>query len=257
MPAEVVIALPGLSSFLLALARVSGFVAFAPLPGIQSGPEPARAALAVLITISLIGTWPQPTGSSVSAGHLLMLAAGQFAFGLAAGLALSFVLEALQLAAQMIALQAGYSYASTIDPTTQADSGVLQILGQLFGGFLFFAMGFHRELIRALARSFEVAPLAVALPAESAVNLTLRLGTAAFQAGLRLALPVLALLVSLDIAFAILGKVHAQMQVLSFTFSLKMLAGAAALAGALALFPGVIQGLAAHALRLLNEAAGA
>jgi flagellar biosynthesis protein FliR len=256
MPGEVFVSLPGLASFLLALARVSGLIAFAPLPGIQSGPEPARAALAVLITISLMGTWPAPD-APVSAGHLSMLAAGEFAFGLAAGLTLAFVLEALQLAAQMIALQAGYSYASTIDPTTQADSGVLQIFGQLLGGFLFFAMGFHRELIRALARSFEIAPLASALPAESAVNLTLRLGTAAFQAGLRLALPVLALLVSLDIAFAILGKVHAQLQVLSFTFSLKMLAGAAALAGALALFPGVIQGLAAQALRLLNEAAGA
>ena len=33
------------------------------------------------------------------------------------------------MAAQVLGLQAGYAYASTIDPNTQADSGILLVLG--------------------------------------------------------------------------------------------------------------------------------
>ena len=62
------------------------------------------------------------------------------------------------MAAQMIGLQAGYSFASTVDPTTQADTTTLQLMAQLFAGSLFFAFGFDRQVIRILAKSFESIP---------------------------------------------------------------------------------------------------
>jgi flagellar biosynthesis protein FliR len=76
------------------------------------------------------------------------------------GVAIAFLLEGIQMAAQMIGLQAGYSFASTVDPSTQADTTSLQILAQLLAGSLFFAFGFDREIIRILAQSL------VSVPAE-------------------------------------------------------------------------------------------
>lgn len=46
-------------------------------------------------------------------------------YGLAIGLIVSVAAEAFQFGAQMLSLQAGLSFASTIDPNTEAESTVL------------------------------------------------------------------------------------------------------------------------------------
>ena len=51
--------------------------------------------------------------------------------------------------------QAGYAYASTIDPNTEADSGVLLVFAQLMAGMLFFALGLDREVLRLFAQSLD------------------------------------------------------------------------------------------------------
>ena len=67
-------------------------------------------------------------------------------------------------------------------------------------------------------------------PAAEAVT---RFGSLVFSTGLQLAMPVLALLVLLDIAFAVLGRLHAQLQLLSLSFAAKMLVALAFLASML------------------------
>jgi flagellar biosynthetic protein FliR len=57
--------------------------------------------------------------------------------------------------------------------------------------------------------------------------------------GLQLAAPVLALMLVLDIAFAVLGRLQTQLQLLSLSFSIKMLLGLSFLTGILPFFPAV------------------
>ncbi len=57
------------------------------------------------------------------------------------------------LAMQILGIQAGYGYATTIDPNSEADSGVLVVLAQLTSWLMFLAFGMERHVIRALARS--------------------------------------------------------------------------------------------------------
>ena len=78
--------------------------------------------------------------------------------GIAIGVSVAIALEAFTLAAQVLGLQAGYAYASTIDPNTEADSGILLVFAQLMSGMLFFAMGLDREILRLFAQSLEKVP---------------------------------------------------------------------------------------------------
>jgi flagellar biosynthetic protein FliR len=84
-----------------------------------------------------------------------------------------------------------------------------------------------------------------------------RLGSAIFVTGIQLAAPVLALLLLLDIAFAVLGRLQTQLQLLSLSFSIKMLVGVAFLSGILSFFPAVFAKTGAATLhtliRLLNH----
>src|SRR6202163_5018295 len=73
--------------------------------------------------------------------------------GLAVGLAASFLTEGFQMGAQIISLQAGYSFATTVDPTSGADSGVLLTIAQTTAGLLFFATGMDRQILLIFGHS--------------------------------------------------------------------------------------------------------
>lgn len=256
MPASLTLSAGTLFSFLLVLARISGALAFVPLPGLKGVPEPARVALAVGITIALFTRWPVVETSQVTAAVIAGWIAAEAALGIAVGVSIAIVLEAFAFAAQVLGLQAGYAYASTIDPNTEADSGVLLIFAQLMAGMLFFALGLDRELLRLFALSLERVPVGHYALSLSSADAVIRLGSALFSVGLRLALPVVALLVMVDLALALLGRVNAQLQLLSLAFPAKMLTALALLAITGAIFPRILQELAGYAWKTVGRMLG-
>jgi flagellar biosynthetic protein FliR len=257
MHTELTFNLSTLYGFLLVLARVSGVIAFVPIPGLSAGPEVSRVVLALALTISMLPVWPAPNLTGALLGRLLGWIGAEAAFGLTIGLAVSFLLEGLQMAAQVIGLQAGYSFASTIDPSTQADTTTLQLMSQLFAGSLFFAFGFDRQVIHILARSLETVPVGTYMLTGPIAEAIAHLGSAIFSTGLQLAIPVLALLLLLDIAFAVLGRLQTQLQLLSLSFAIKTLTALAFLGGVLSFYPAVFQKTGTIAfttlMRLLNH----
>src|SRR5207302_9342362 len=105
--------------------------------------------------------------------------------------------------------------------------------------------------IRILAKSFVSVPGGTYALNLSIVDAITHLGSAIFITGLQLAAPVSALLLLLDITFAVLGRLQQQLQLLSLSFSIKMLVGLAFLAGILSFFPGVFAKTGAVTLRTL------
>ncbi|MBZ5611677.1 MAG: flagellar biosynthetic protein FliR [Acidobacteriia bacterium] len=253
MHASLTLDLGMLCGFLLALARVSGLLAFVPIPGLAAGTEVSRVVLAVALTVALFPVWPAPQVEGFVIGRMLGWMASEAAFGLTVGLAVAFLLEGVQMAAQVIGLQAGYSYASMVDPATQADTTTLQMMAQLIAGSLFFAFGFDRQVIHILARSFESVPGGTYALTGASVEAVARLGSGIFLTGLQLALPVLALLLLLDIAFAVLGRLQTQLQLLSLSFAVKMLVALAFLAGVLSLYPPVFEKFGAATFSTLGK----
>lgn len=241
MHTEITFNLSTLYGFLLVLARVLGVIAFVPIPGFSAGPDASRIVLGLALTMSLSPVWPTPLTDGPVLGRLLGWMGAEAAFGLTVGVAVAFLLEGIQMAAQVIGLQAGYSYASTVNPMTEADTTTLQLMSQLFAGSLFFAFGFDRQVIHILAKSLESVPSGSYSLTGPAVEAITRLGAGIFSTGLQLAIPVLALLLLLDIAFAVLGRLQTQLQLLSLSFGVKMLVGLAFLSGLVSFFPAVFE----------------
>jgi flagellar biosynthetic protein FliR len=248
MPDSLTLSTGTLISFLLVLARVAGAFAFVPLPGFRSAPEPARAALALGMTLALYSRWPSGTGGLPGAVTIVGWLLAEAATGIMIGLTVAVAIEAFVLAAQVLGLQAGYAYASTFDPNTQADSGVLLVFAQLAAGLLFFAVGLDRQVIRLLADSLDTAPPGVYAFSRSSAEPVIRLGASMISVGLRLAMPVVALLVMVDVALALLGRINAHLQLLSLAFPAKMLAALAMLAASAAVYPRILREIGGNAL---------
>lgn len=243
-----------LCAFLLVLARVSGLIAFLPVPGFSNAPDAMRVVLAVLLAFTLFPVWPNLPDALPSIGQLAAWAFAEAGFGLAMGLAVAFVTEAFQIATQVLGLQAGYGYATTIDPNSQADAGVLQVVVMLVTGLLFMALGLDREVFRVLAASFEKFPAGSWAPTAASLDGIVRLGSGMFSLGLRAAMPVVALLLLLDVSLAVLGRMQQQLQLLSLAFPLKMLAALALLSALAPVFARIFATAAEQALGTVWQA---
>jgi flagellar biosynthetic protein FliR len=222
MGGELILSTATLLGFLLTLARVAGVFVFVPMPGMGSAVNPARLMFALGVTIALFPKWPRITAYP-SVGTLIMWLLVEAALGIGIGLAVAFVTESFNVGAQAMSLQAGYSFASTFDPNTQADSGVLVVLIQTATGLLFFATGLDREVIRVFARSMETYPAGSFELTRGAAMQVVSVGSTMFSTGLRLALPIIAIMVMIDIALALLGRINAQLHLTQIAFPVKML----------------------------------
>ncbi|MCS7315915.1 MAG: flagellar biosynthetic protein FliR [Bryobacterales bacterium] len=239
--------------FLLVLARVGGALVFVPLPGIRHGPALARLVLAGSLALALFPAWPAAPQDAREAGRLALWIVSEAAFGVTVGLAVAFLNEIFLVAAAIFGLPAGYSYAATIDPATEADSAVLLVLAQFLAGLLFFALGLHLEVMRIFARSFEAWPPGSFLLEPVCARRVIGLGAGMFSMGLRLAMPVVGLLLLADATLALLGRIHSQLQLLMLAFPVKMLAALAMLAAALGVYQRVYRGAAEGTLLALWE----
>jgi flagellar biosynthetic protein FliR len=256
MRAELTFQAGTLYSFLLVLARVGGALVFVPLPGIKSAPEQVRAALALGFTLALFSRWPFVDASTVTLGTLTAWAVSEAALGVAVGLTVAIAFEAFTFAAQALGLQAGYAYASTVDPTTQADSGVLLVFAQLASGLLFFALGLDREFLRLFALSLERIPLGAYVPAPETADSVIHLASSIFTVGLRLAFPVIALMILVDVALALMGRINSQLQLLSLAFPAKMLAALLVFGWTAVWFPRILHEYAGQACTLARRLMG-
>ena len=164
----------------LMLARIGGMLIYVPIPGTKSAPPLVKAVLAICLSVALLPATTsfhlQPAGF----GQLAIWLVGEMIFGLMVGLFVGFLSEGLSFGLQAIAVQAGFSYASTIDPNSETDSGMLQALAQIISSLLFFQYSGEGVVIRAFSRSLTRWPPGGGSPGWSALEAISAFGSSMF-----------------------------------------------------------------------------
>jgi len=111
---------------------------------------------------------------------------------------------------------------------------------------LFFVMGLDREVLRLFAESLGRIPPGTWAFHPGSADAIIRLGSSLFSVGMRLSLPVVALLILVDVALALLGRLNAQLQLLTLAFPAKMLAALLVLSWIGSVFPRLMRELSTH-----------
>lgn len=254
MPADAIFNYGTLLGFLFTLARVSGVFALLPLAALRAAPEAAKIVLSLAFTVILWPEWKSPaTVGEFAIGRIVVGLAGEMALGLAIGLIVAIVLELFQVAAQIISLQAGLGYASTIDPTSGADSTVLITLAQLMAGLLFFTTGADQMLVKVLADSIRLSPPESFTLSQGWAEPIIHFSSTIFSAGLRLAAPIIALLLLADVSLAVLGRMQQQLHLVSLTMPVKLAATMLLLAATMSFQPGFFESMMGAGVRLMEE----
>jgi flagellar biosynthetic protein FliR len=164
---------------------------------------------------------------SSAAGFWILIQ--QILIGAAMGFSMRLVFAAVQAAGEYAGLQMGLSFASFFDPTSGGNTMVIARLLNTMAMLIFLAVDGHLMLVMTLVDSFHVLPISDAPLAAGGWFLLANAGGEIFASGLMLALPLIATLLTLNLAMGILNRVSPQFSIFAVGFPITLLAGIAML----------------------------
>lgn len=218
-----------MNAFLWPFFRILGLVGVAPVLGESTIPVRLRVGLAAVCTLvaaPMIGAMPEvPTASFAG----LLIAVEQVLIGIALGLVMRLVFAAVLMAGEFVGLQMGLAFASFFDPATGANTAVLSPLLNIVAMLLFLAVNGHLLMLNGLLRTFEFLPVGAGLDPNGWGTL-LEWSSQLWISGMLLALPLIIVLLTINLALGILNRTAQQLSVFAVGFPISLTTGLVILA---------------------------
>lgn len=234
MDAHVVLsaALAGkVATYVLVLARVSGFMAVAPLFSARF--LPARVKAVVAMTIAFVGvvSLNDGTAPSASAGGVLGVVdvGAEVVFGLLLGASARATLEAALALGSLFSGQLGFQFAATVDPHAGHQSDVVSDLISMMTLAMAVALDLHREAIVFLIGTLHALPPGVDVDNAAVAGVVVEHMVASCALAARLSFPLLTMTTAGYVVMGFLGKGAPVLGVQGLGFTIPIVAGGFAL----------------------------
>ena len=230
-----------LARFGILLVRPGALMMVGPGLGGQQVPVQVRVALTALLALVLAPSVTLPQGPDVD---LLTVVIREIAIGLALGLAARAVIAGAELGGHICSQQIGFSYAATVDPEGGARNTALASLYGLLATLTWLAIGGHHLLIRALDASYTGLPIGGGGIDASLVRSIREVLGIVFVTGLRLAAPVIAVLLLVEVALGLVSRSAPALNFFVIGYPVRLVVGLFVVALTIATVPGVVRSLA-------------
>ncbi|KGT96028.1 flagellar biosynthesis protein FliR [Erwinia typographi] len=206
------------------LARVLALIMTAPLLSEKAISRKVKVGLGLMITYVLLPSLPPTNVTLFSVGGFWLLIQ-QILIGMAIGFTMQFAFAAVRTAGEVIGLQMGLSFATFFDPASRLNMPVLARFLDMLTMLLFLSFNGHLWLISMVADSFHTLPIGGDPINGNAFLALTKAASLIFLNGLRLALPLITLLLTLNLALGLLNRVSPQLSVYAIGFPITLSIG--------------------------------
>ena len=211
---------PGLLIFL----RATGMFLIMPVFSGTMIPATVRIAISAILAYLLAPIFGNFGGVP---GHwfiVVMQVIHEVLTGLLMGFAVRFLLYALEMAGEIIAVQIGLSLSSNIDPVTRNQATPPHTMLLSLGTILFLVTGAYQFCLVAFARSFEIFPPSAIFEPQS-INTVIASSGRIFLLAVQISAPLLAISFLVNMSFSVLGRAAPSLNVFMLSFPVQILAG--------------------------------
>jgi flagellar biosynthetic protein FliR len=227
--------------FVLVLFRIAGMMLFAPFFGSAKIPKRVKAMFAVVLAMGMMAGVKAPAQMPQTPWELAIGIAGEMAFGLAMGTAVSLIFIATQWAGEIIGQQMGLNSGELFDPMYGGAGNLVGDLYQMMTLTIFLAIGGHYALLRGVRASFDSLPLLSAGINQSILDILVGLFQSTAMLAIQLAAPMLVTMLVVDLALGVIGKTMPQLNVMSMGLTVRAVIGVLVLILGLSLTSDVIR----------------
>ncbi|HUM92121.1 MAG: flagellar biosynthetic protein FliR [Candidatus Competibacter sp.] len=212
-------------AFLWPLTRVAALVSVAPVFGSRALPRRVRLMVALALTWAILPLVPAMPVVDPLAPTGLLLVFQQVLIGLSMGFVLRLVFGALELGGHIIATQMGLTFANLVDPQSGGQSPLLSQFYTLLGTLIFLGLNGHLLLIRLLVDSFATLPVAATGADRDLLWTLVNWASRTFAGGVLIALPAIASLLVVNLAFGVMTRAAPQLNIFAVGFPITLVLG--------------------------------
>jgi flagellar biosynthetic protein FliR len=228
--------------FALVSSRVLGFVVVSPFPG-QNVSRTQRASL--VVALSWIATSFAPGAGAP--GSLDLTLAGravvELGCGLVVGMAFRLLFAAAEVLGTLLGQATGLSTPTVFNPSMDAPETVIARAISLASLLVALGAGVHRVAIGALLESFRALPVGTATLTDTPLLRLTDLGIDAFVVGVRLATPIVAVALLVQLALALVSRAAPSLQIFNVGLGMLFVTGIVSL---MACLDDLLGGVSAH-----------
>lgn len=216
-----------LATLLWPFMRIGAMFSAAPLFSARSVPVRIRVLLALFIAWALIPVIPEPPQVDLISGEALLISISQVLIGLAMGFILQLVFAAFIIAGQSIATAMGLGFASMVDPQNGVQVPVISQAFLIIATLVFLSLNGHLIFIEVIAKSFHNLPIGLFFLSSDALWQLVVWGSDMFAGGMLIALPAVAALLLVNLAFGVTSRAAPQLNIFAIGFPVMIIVGLA------------------------------
>lgn len=162
---------------------------------------------------------------SFGPGGLFTIVLGEFIYAVVFSLSMLLVVSAFEMAGELVSFEMGFGFAQVADPQTGVDSSLLSVWARLLALMVFFALNLHQVLLRLIIESFTTVPVGAFTLDSALFEKLLLLSGMLFVFALKLAAPIVAVLMLIQLGLGLMSKFAPQINILTTSFPLTISLG--------------------------------
>jgi len=216
-----------LASVIWPFMRIGAMFAAVPIFSARSVPVRVRVLLSFFIAWILVPVIPRPPVMDLISAEAVLISVYQVLIGLAMGFILQMVFSAFVIAGQSIAMAMGLGFASMIDPQNGVQVPVVSQAFLIMVTLVFLALNGHLLLIEVLAESFHRLPVGPLVISHDGLWQLVSWGSNMFVGGMLVALPAVAALLLVNLAFGVTSRAAPQLNIFAVGFPIMIMVGMA------------------------------
>ncbi|WP_370881469.1 flagellar biosynthetic protein FliR [Pantoea anthophila] len=224
------------------LTRTLAIFSTAPIFSEKVAVKKVKIGLAVLIAF-LIGQNLPDSQIALLTLTGLWITVKEIVTGAAIGVTVQFIFAAMRFAGEVIGLQMGLSFAAFFDPSGNQTMPVLARILNVIFTLLFLSFNGHLYLIKVLADSYTLLPISATPIGNGGFYLIPEAAGMIFRCGLKMGMPVIALLLTLNLTLGLLNRLTPQLSIFVIGFPISITLGMGSLLLVMNNFPSIFHQL--------------
>ncbi|NLK94054.1 MAG: fused FliR family export protein/FlhB family type III secretion system protein [Clostridiales bacterium] len=189
-------------------------------------PNIMKGVLGIILAYSIVSGLDYNSLLDISNNYMLAYyMISEVLCGLLLGFIVNLVFEVVRMAGAYMDMQVGLSMLNVIDPTSKTNSTIMANLSYFIATVMFFIVDGHHVLIKCLIESFNIIPIGHGIMLDNSFEVILNAFIKYFVIGVRIAIPLVLIILITDVCMALISRVVPQINVMILGMPVKIIVG--------------------------------
>lgn len=231
------------TALFLVFLRLLSFFIVVPIFFPKGTPNTVKIGLSLILSYTLLpGLAPDVQATAFTAmGPFVIACMCEVITGLTLGYIVTLCFNFIRFSGNLMDMQVGFAMMTMFDPTASGNTTFLEKILYNFSLVIFFIVDGHHMLIHEIINSFDAVKLGKFILGQDAVMMILKAFTEFFAIGVKIAIPIMIIILISDLTLGLVARTVPQLNVMILGMPIKILVGLACFSLALPIFLSMIE----------------